>query len=632
MGKVYWNMSEIPIPPEGYLHKADGSVRIFVTGTDGKRHERTIGYFTSNTHMHPNEFFRMKYQDQWNAFYGDDDYYELHSEMYMGMYVLTLAIGYTTNLYPMVQEVYGPEWGNAFMDYMMYSILYRTDVSQTFPELMSDRVLFSRKMYSDSDYSELFQDATKDQHHKFRGLWLRRCASIGITKVWICIDGSNIDNQVSDSEYTEYGCSKSNNEKPIVGVMYAVSAENGMPITYLVYEGGTVDSIKLQEMIDLLKGYGMGIEGVILDRGFCTDNVIVSLQRDGIDYVIMMPPGYHGCQVMKEKHASTIKDKSFYAVDDEGVFGIAEETKLFTNHETKAFVNLYYDRVRGSIQSTKIHKKLRTEKRRLEALIKKGKKAKVSPGMDKYFTIAVDSVGNQELVINHEAWDAELVAKGFFAIVSSQDFGAEKTLQIYNLREASEVQYSILKSQEGYDSTRVHTTPGIRSKFACAFMAGIIRCEIQLACKDLDYDTNVMIHREDMRVRLLLSSPNSYTLSRAFRKEELLLLAKFGIILRHLEEMATDYTERMGVAANNQVRRIPMVSERDNQKKRGPGRPPGRKNNKTLQREAEESRRKAYESATVIPPKSKGGRPKGSKDKVPRRRRTKKELQALTTA
>lgn len=631
MGRVFWNKPEIPIPPEAYLHKSDGSVRIIVIGPDGKRHEKTIGYFTSETHMHPNEFFGMKYQDQWNSFYGDDDCCELHSEMYMGMYVLALAIGYTTTMYPMVQTVYGPEWGNAFMDYIMYSILYKTDVTQTFQEFMNDRVLFSRKMYSDSDYSQLFKEATKDQHHKFRGLWLQRCAAIGLTKVWICIDGSNIDNEVQDSEYTEYGCPKSNNNKTIIGFMYAVSAKNGMPITYLVYEGGSNDCAKLQEMIDLLKGYGMGIEGVILDKGFCTDNVITALRRDAIDYVIMMPSSYHGCKTMKEKYSSTIKDKSFYAVDDDGVFGIAEETKLFTGHETKAIVNLYYDRVRGSIQSTKIHKKLRIEKKRLERLIDNRKKATISQGMEKYFAIVVDDEGNQELIIDHEAWDAELTAKGFFAIVSSKDFGAEKTLQIYGLRELSEVQYSILKSQEGYETTRVHQTPGIRSKMACAFMASIIRCEIELACKDLDYDTNVMIHREDTRVRLLLSSPYTYTLSRAFRKEELLLLAKFGIVRRHLEELAADYTKRLGEAANSQVRRIPSISDEDIQKKRGPGRPPGSKNKKTLQRESEELRRNAYKHEDVHPPKSKGGRPKGSKDKVPRKRRTKKELQALTT-
>ena len=630
MGKVYWNKNEIPIPPGAFRHLADHSVRITVTGPDGELHDKTIGYFTSETHMHPNDFFRLKYPVMWKMFYGGDEL--LPSELYLGMYALTLGIGYQSSLYPMLQKVYGPEWGNALIDYSMYGILCQSCVTQLFPEVMAERVLFSRKIYNDSDYSELFKAATKTQHHEFRTLWLKHCKDTGIAKVWICIDGSNNDNEAKKSEYTEQGFSKSNNHKTIVSFMYAVSSETGMPIYYLVYEGGTADCSKLPEMMDCLIGSGLEVEGVILDKGFCTDNVIRYLQDKEIDYVIMMPSDYYGCQSMKAEFADTIRDKSRYSVNDEGVYGISKETRLFLTHESRGIVNLYYDRVRGSIQSTKLHKEIRKEKKRLTELIDQGKKAVVAHGMGKYFSIYLDDSGNQKLIVDYDAWDDDMTGKGYFAITTSRDFGPEEVLRIYGLRDISEVQYSILKSQEGMGTTRVHTTPGILSKFHCAFVSSIIRCEIQLACKHLEYDTNVMIARIDRRVRVILSSPDAYTLSRAYRAEEVSLLARFGITVEQLEMMAASVAQRFGIEACNQVRRIPQINNGDVQKRRKRGRPKGSKNKSTLQREAEELSKKTYELGQTQVIKNKGGRPKGSKDKQPRKRRTKIELQQSTSA
>lgn len=630
MGKVYWNKPEIPIPPDAFRRLADHSVRITVTGPNGESHDKTIGYFTSETHMHPNDFFRLKYPVMWKKFYGDDEL--LPSELYLGMYAMTLGIGYQSTVYPMLHEVYGPEWGNALIDYSMYGILCQSCVTQLFPEVMAERILFSRKMFSDSDYSDLFQAATKDQHHRFRSLWLKHCKDTGIAKVWICIDGSNNDNEVKKSEYVEHGCPKSNNKKTIVSFMYAVSSETSMPVYYLVYEGGTADCSKLSEMMDCLSGSGLEVEGVILDKGFCTDNVIAYLKDKKTDYVIMMPSNCGGYETMKEEFATVIRDKSRYSVNDDGVYGISKNTKLFTTHEASGIVNLYYDRVRGSIQSTKLHKEIRKEKKRLTELIQKGKKAVVASGMGKYFSVIRHESGEQELVTDYDSWDDDMVGKGYFAIISSRDFGPEEVLRIYGLREVSEVQYSILKSQEGMGTTRVHTTPRILSKFHCAFVSSIIRCEIQSACKSLDYDTNVMIARIDRRVRVILSSPDAYTLSKAYRKEEVLLLARFGITVEQLEEMAGTVAKRFGIEACNQVRRIPQTTSDDIQKRKGRGRPKGSKNKKTLQREAEELSRKIYEPEQTHVVKKKGGRPKGSKDKQPRKRRTKLELQQATSA
>ena len=85
-------------------------------------------------------------------------------------------------------------------------------------------------------------------------------------------------------------------------------------------------------------------------------------------------------------------------------------------------------------------------------------------------------------VCHYDAWRKSLRDKGFFSMLSSQDFGAKKTSDLYNLRMASETQYRILKSQEGFDTTRVHTDAAMMSKYAICFAASILRHSIMKAC------------------------------------------------------------------------------------------------------------------------------------------------------
>ena len=119
---------------------------------------------------------------------------------------------------------------------------------------------------------------------------------------------------------------------------------------------------------------------------------------------------------------------------------------------------------------------------------------------------------------------------------------------------------------------------------------------------------------------------DAYTLSKD-RTEEVTLLAQVGISVEQLEEMAKSISKRYGIEACNQVRKTPQSNNSDIQKRKGRGRPRGSKNKKTIQREAEELSRKTYETEQTQVEKNKGGRPRESKDKNPRKRRTKLEMQ-----
>ena len=611
------------MPAGSYINHSDG--RVFLMSDDGlgKKKRKVIGHATSETMMHPNDMYRYLYPNLWSEYYGKKDMPE--HELHVGMYALSLGIGYKTNAYPILQNVYGPLYSNAMMDYAMYSIMDRTDTTQLFPDRMSREVLFSKEAYSDSWYSEFFRTRmTEDLNHQFRIEWLKECARRGITKAWISIDGSNNDCEVQKSDLCEKGDNKSHTSSNVVSFIWALDTKTGTPITYFVNNGGMVDCKAFQKMATFLSGSGIEIEGVILDRGFCTHDVLLMLEECKYPYVVMLKSDTYGHTQMMERHAAEIKWNVRYTVGDDGLFGISECQQVFTHYPETAFVNLYFDGANGTDRSITLIRKIRKAVHEMDEAILNHEKPSVPKGLSPYLSVKKNG-RSWKVVCHYDNWQKALDEKGFCSIASSMDLGPEMTNRLYHLRDVSEKQYMIMKSQLGYDTTRVHTTEGIESKFAVCFLASIIRSEVCSACKKLGYDSNRMI-REIDRISLVLMTDGLYASVNNLSNRQKDLLAEFGIQPEHFKDFANDVNRRRVNPINSQVHQLPEHDKSANKRrgrppkkklteeisipvpKRKPGRPKGSKNKKTLEREAMQQTGQQQK-------KRRPGRPKGSKNK-----------------
>lgn len=77
--------------------------------------------------------------------------------------------------------------------------------------------------------------------------------------------------------------------------------------------------------------------------------------------------------------------------------------------------------------------------------------------------------------------------------MSSLELNADTVDEIYTLRQSSEKQYCIFKSQLGYDILHTHSTLSWKNKFCIGFIASIIRTFLEGICSNLGRDTNSMI-------------------------------------------------------------------------------------------------------------------------------------------
>ena len=342
---------------------------------------------------------------------------------------------------------------------------------------------------------------------EFTSLWLQQCKSTGITQAWICIDGSNNDCDAKKCELAEPGHAKSGTSGNIVSYMYAVT-DSGLPLTYIVYSGSKVDSTAFQRMFHILSDHGLTTKGVIIDRGFCTHAVVETLNRESIPYVLMLTSNTGGYQKMVEKYKEDIRWNVRNSSGREALFGICEKRKIFEEYPEEAYITLFYDGMNAAKRMTRLMNNVNSAIDKLEAAAAKGKAEVVPKKAQKY--VEVKKEGEKiEVVCDYVKWQEDLYAKGYWAIASSVECTPRELGRIYHLRDASETQYSILKSQLGYDVTRAHSTEAVKNSFAACFIASIIRFEIMDSCQRLGEKTNKMI-RELESLSLDLSLNGDY--------------------------------------------------------------------------------------------------------------------------
>lgn len=632
MGHIYWNKGEIPIPEDGMVDVSDGRVFTMHRDETGRQHRTTIGHATSEGKMHPNDNFRYFYSDLWRQYYGNDDDVSCR-EMHVGLYSLFLASAWQTGLYPLMQKVFGPLYTNAILDYAMYCVHARNTTTELMAESMREHMIFSEKRNSDSWYSDFFENKLSlDVVHQFKIAWLNQYSKKS-SKAWLCIDGSNNDCVVQGSTIAEYGNDKSHKGLPVYGYMWAVSATDGMPITYFVNNGGKIDCKSFEKMAKFLASSGIEIAGVILDRGFATEEVLKLIRECGYEYIVMLKSSCLGFQTMFERHAEDIRQKVKTSVNDRGLFGITDRTQVFGSGTEQACIGLYYNNISSSYSTNHLISQVFDAATRLKADIAQGKplsKLSVPKKVKRY--LYLDGTENKpEVKFYYDEWQKEIDAKGYSAIASSKDLSAKEITELYDLRDKSEKQFSCLKSQIGCDVTRVHTDKRIEAKMAICFIACIIRTVIQKACASLMLDTNKVILESDRTIFTLLASGKYqaiYDCSRDMRT----LYNYFGLTNAHFEYFADELNQRSN-PIHSQTRSMPDFNKsKDKTEDKGQpntdeksedaapkakgksGRPKGSKNKKTLERE--QKLKEAIEKGEYIPPEKRGpGRPKGAKNK-----------------
>jgi len=606
MRHIYYEKKEIPIPEGGHVNRHDGAVRIYLDPTVQRRKSATmvIGRATSATTMHPNDNFRQRYPALWEQYY--EERTPVHV-LHYGMYLTALSAGWRTGCYEALHDAFGPQYGNALMDWAMFTMLCRSNAASSFPDVMADQAVFSRQRYDDDAFSELFREKIgPEDAERFKDRWLEsvKQRDTGITEAWIAIDGSNADCDMSGGDLPAAGRAKSRRDGPVVGYMYAVDSRNGLPLTFEVFSGNIPDPKALQRMRNRLQRFDIKARGAILDRIFCDRPSIEAVESLGWEWVVMLKKD-SSAHLQMMARAGEIKWNLAHVISSRGVFGIKGAVPLFRSSEKDSCVCLFYDGANGADRSLRLIGKVFGAEEDIRRQVARGEvPPSVPPGMSKYLTVE-ESAGGWVTRRNLGAWQADLDAKGYYSIASSVEMDAASMHSTYYLRDTCEKAYSAMGSQLGSDVTRVHSDRAILARHLATFVAQIIRSVFVQDCRALKMDAGRMIKEMD-RLHVSLVDSENYACVHDESVRQRKLLKAMGLSAPDdLETIVADINRRNNEAVVSQIHRMPPKTSPD-----GP-RPRGRKAKKL--KDIAEGRRPAGEE-----PKPKGmrGRPKGSKNKT----------------
>ena len=464
----------------------------------------TIGYCADEPgKMYPNKNFTKIFPNEWRLELAKRDDIKVEADqdenipfhLKVGLYAIVFLICSTFNITVLLQGIWGPVQTCAILDFVLYSITYGKSSAHSFQDYMSDSMLFSDKILDEDYYSGLFKNLSRECIEKFLIGWTQACLKLfSLSSVWLIVDGSNLDSQCKNVDLCEQGHNKSRTHKNIISFSFAVTSF-GLPIYYEVYRGGLVDAKALTRIIDFLTQHNIAVKGIILDRGYCTEDCLDYLRYKHINFKVILKSNTEGFKKLVLGVGKDIRLNANNLIKGTNLFGIQQKTKLFKSSKYESYVSLFFNIDKFGRKFNKFIQKYNTEFTRLLNAIKNGEKdIKVSSDMKDFFTI-IDNDGKKEIACNVEKLQLEIDQEGFFAVASNIEDSAEETYNIIQSKIYVEKGFMALKSELGYDSMRVQNIERIYGKFFVAFVACIVRFFLFSNAKKVGLDTNSLIRK-----------------------------------------------------------------------------------------------------------------------------------------
>lgn len=180
--------------------------------------------------------------------------------------------------------------------------------------------------------------------------------------------------------------------------------------------------------------------------------------------------------------------------------------------------------------------------------------------MSSYLKVEKDKENRYQVKCNYEEWQHSVDSKGFYSIASSKEMSASEIYDVYYLRDKSEKQFMIMKSQLGFDTTRVHNDQSIESKYTVCFIASIIRAELMNVCQRIEADTNETIARLN-RINFVLMVDGVYRAVNGISLKQQAIIDELGLNTSYFKYIAEDVNCRLNNPIHSQIRRLPDESE-----------------------------------------------------------------------
>ncbi len=389
-------------------------------------------------------------------------------------------------------------------------------------------------------------------------------------------------------------CSRGGEACEQLRLIMVVQRKSGYPMFYLAAPGNTPDPVTLDNVIEHLGGMGVDISACIMDGGYyALSNLDLFYDEEHnlkIPYITRVKSSDKEYKILVDENIDTIRSKdSIVRYGSRAAYIVRKKVCIGKNRDNPAWMYLGLDLLREGDEQKKFMKK--------------------SDGRD----------------MDDAEFFEGLSSKGLFCLISGEELPCSRILPAYYQRQSAEQLFDYLKNYTKIHPLRNWKASTVRGHILLSYAAccAVKLMQSRLDAAGLPFGPRLEILRTQKCTRygnrIVVDVPQKparetyNVLGISIPKS----IPRAGDGLRYAPpaveplpapgpDSGADHAAPEDAGMQKQS---PAAPEQEAKPKRGPGRPKGSKNRKTLERE---ERERAEEKAK---PKRGPGRPKGSKNR-----------------
>lgn len=354
------------------------------------------------------------------------------------------------------------------LDLAAYSIVSENNDNQYYTDYVYNHPLFTEEMrvYKDTDVSDFVSETDDDLADYFLCAWnsLRDHRE----KIYISFNMADKSCKPGDTDITD---------NIVLSLAAAYGSNNSVPLFYEEYPSSVVDAAYLQFMLEKAEEYGYRNTAFILDGGCYGSGCTEFMDRKGCDFVIALDGSKPlAKEILTENMGSFENDQRNMITC--GLYAATIKSKLTPDDKKERYFHLYFSPQKCSSERDRLEKKISYMKSCTEKLY--GWPVVLDEEYTYYFEGVYSSEGQEDRIlqsVNEKsgAIKEESSLCGYFCIITSQKMSAEKALDLYTNKDASE---ELLRDEKSFLYSRTPETDSdynIQAKIFIRFVAMIIR-------------------------------------------------------------------------------------------------------------------------------------------------------------
>lgn len=259
-------------------------------------------------------------------------------------------------------------------------------------------------------------------------------------EIIVALDTTSISTYSSMLELAKYGYNKEGDDLEQINLLLVCDNDSGIPIHYRSVAGNNADSVSVKASIENMKKQGVEKGAIfVMDRGFCTLDVMVTLLRSGYSFLMCMPETCPFYREVVDAVIANIEDTSNY-IPSIGRYCATHDVKIECKRQGRgenAYVMTVYAYRDFQVQADQKENLAKKFVDMFEKLNKDSSLYKPNSNYKKYFIRNEDGTFSH----NQEAQARRMAECGLCFLIGPKGMGAVKAHYTYKKRDCIEKDY-----------------------------------------------------------------------------------------------------------------------------------------------------------------------------------------------